>query len=1272
MSTLLEITGDDIALLSDADLRSLIGRLCEADFRLAGLPTSGITWSGHQDAGDGGIDVAVQNELDPPQNSLVPRRSTGFQVKKPDMQRSKILEEMRPKGELREAIKTLIQQSGAYIIVSSASTTYKQLQNRIEAMQEAVAGEPNRHQLHLDFLDRGSVATWVRTHPSLILWVRNKIGQPLQGWKPYDNWAHTPTGIQEEYIIGEELRLFDRTNSEQGDSVIAGLQKLRLRLSQGGISVRLTGLSGVGKTRLVQALFDERVGERALNPLLAHYTDISDGPLPDPISFASQLVAIKAKAVLIVDNCSPELHRNLTKLCAGSMVSLLTVEYDIRDDLPEETDVFRLEPSSDDLLEKLLQKRYPFISQINARTIAEFASGNARVAIALANTLKLNDSLSTLRDEDLFARLFHQRQNPNENLMTSAEVCSLVYSFDGEDTSTTSELKFLADLSEKSVRELYRDVVELKKRGLVQARSIWRAVLPHAIANRLAKRALDVIPPQTIVDAFLSSDSERLIKSFTRRLGYLHDSDPAIEIAKDWLKPDGWIGATNCTFNSLGLVVFENIAPIAPEATLTMLERVAESSDGFERLCSHEFVRLLRYLAYDVDLFQRSIRLLSRLALLEKPDTNDGGSARKTLLTLFHIFLSGTHAPAQVRATTIEVLISSNVQPEQELGIELLEAALKTHHFWTSYTNTFGARPRDFGYRPKTNKEMANWYRIFLAICSRTALVDDPIAAKVKQALANHLRGLWSVGERFDREFLEELKDAVVRIHSWENWNEGWISVKGIIQYDGKGMDPGVLSGLRHLEEILRPTNLLALARTYALTDGRLNFDLEDDFDSDGNASEQWERVQNTTRQIGASVAQDESVFGELLPEITSKHHERLEVFGEGLAEGCDDRKRMWQILYQQVEKTPPKKRQVAVMLGFLSFCAINDSTLYHSILDSLLEDKLLGQWFPLFQMASAIDNRGVERLHKSLELGIAYIYSYERLAWGRRHEKISDEDLAALIRKLLTKEGGLSITMEILSMRFHRKRDETPRYSQNLISVSRVVLSHFTYGERHNLNAHPDYRLAQIADVSLRGEDGIQPTMELCQRLVEGFQGYRIHSFDYPRLLAKLAQIQPCIFLDAFVGQDEYMFRGMTFDDLEKVDNPVNQIPAEIIIDWCERIPETRYPLIVSSMQMYSKPINLEDLCWHPILPTIFEKAPNIQAVLSQLEKDIYPMSWSGSEADAMAKRSTLFTALYEHPNAAVKEWAMIQHQKLQLAVRVQRERESKENRENYERFEE
>ena len=98
---------------------------------------------------------------------------------------------------------------------------------------------------------------------------------------------------------------------------------------------------------------------------------------------------------MIVDNCSKKLHNELTKICTKreSTISLLTIEYDVRDDLPEETEVFRLEPASVELIAKLILRRYDNINQTNSFKIAEFAGGNARLAIALANTIRKGESL---------------------------------------------------------------------------------------------------------------------------------------------------------------------------------------------------------------------------------------------------------------------------------------------------------------------------------------------------------------------------------------------------------------------------------------------------------------------------------------------------------------------------------------------------------------------------------------------------------------------------------------------------------------------------------------------------------------------------------------------------------------------------------------------------------------------------------------------------------------------------------------------------------------
>jgi hypothetical protein len=55
----------------------------------------------------------------------------------------------------------------------------------------------------------------------------------------------------------------------------------------------------------------------------------------------------------------------LARLCtvAASKVSLITVEYDVRDDEPEHTDVFRLQSASPELVTEWLKQGFSHISQ---------------------------------------------------------------------------------------------------------------------------------------------------------------------------------------------------------------------------------------------------------------------------------------------------------------------------------------------------------------------------------------------------------------------------------------------------------------------------------------------------------------------------------------------------------------------------------------------------------------------------------------------------------------------------------------------------------------------------------------------------------------------------------------------------------------------------------------------------------------------------------------------------------------------------------------------
>jgi len=432
---MLEITPDHIAELADDDLRTLCGLLCEAELARRGLPVSGVTWGGNQRAADGGLDVRVSLPAGSAVADFVPRSNTGFQVKCQDMPRAAILEEMRPSGVLRPVIRELADASGAYVIVSSqGSTADSALRNRRAAMAEAVVGLRNAEALTLDFYDRTRLASWVRQHPGLIPWVRDKIGKPLRGWHSYGPWAYEPEGTAAEFLLDDTPRVqTGQKDDGEGLSTLAGIARMRNVLRELGRVVRLIGLSGVGKTRLVQALFDARIGARVLDQTLALYTNMSDDPDPQPIGMVSDLLAGGTRAIVVIDNCAPELHRRLSEVCRrqGSTVSVITIEYDIREDEPEGTEVFELLPSSEDLVEQLIKRRFPDLSLIDARTAAEFSGGNPRIAIALAATVSKNESLSGLADRELFQRLFQQRHEHDGGLLQAAQVCALVYSFEG-------------------------------------------------------------------------------------------------------------------------------------------------------------------------------------------------------------------------------------------------------------------------------------------------------------------------------------------------------------------------------------------------------------------------------------------------------------------------------------------------------------------------------------------------------------------------------------------------------------------------------------------------------------------------------------------------------------------------------------------------------------------------------------------------------------------------------------------------------------------------
>lgn len=1256
MTNLFDITDDDIVSLDDSQLRELIGLLCEAEFRNAKMSTSGVTWGGDQNAPDGGIDVDVKSENIPQKHGYIPRPYTGFQVKKPDLGPAAIMKEMKPHGILRESIKELISNNGAYVIISSkAKKTDGPYKNSIKAMKEAVSIKDPNGNLHVDFYDRGKIASWVRSHPSLILHVHQKIGRNLNGWRPYESWAKSPKGLKDPFLMDEDVRIHDDSGSSHPIlSIAEGINRIRDVLSQCGSSVRLIGLSGVGKTRLVQALFDERVGSDALNRNYAYYTDSSSNPTPDPESMVKLLTAHKTRAVLVIDNCSPELHRKLTEACSVNreFVSVLTVEYDVRDDLPDETQVFRLEPASEKIIEMLLKIHCPDVNPANAHRIAVFSGGNARIALSLGKTLKRGDTLAGIRDEDLFKRLFYQRKSFDEELMKSAEVCSLVYSFQGTETEAgTSELSILASLIDKSVSDLFRDVTELNKRDLIQSRSVWRAVLPHALANRLASQALESIPKDKIVLAFMNCGSERLIKSFSRRLGYLHDSQAAVEIAEEWLSPNGWLGSTMGDFNVFGIEIFKNIAPVSPEKTLEMIERCVNGKVGSrftsnENSHSHEFVAILKHIAYDPVLFERSVAILTRFALFEKATGNN--SIREKVKSLFYLYCSGTHASVDSRAAVIKSMACSDNEEIRGLAFLFLKTSLATTYFGNHFDHNFGARPRDYGYAPKTPDEMILWYKTFIGLCSDLAVLDNPLSKQARIILAGSLRGLWRIHGLND--FLEQ---TIKQIHKQRAWTEGWVSVREILYYHGKSpkKNEDAIERLELLESHLKPESLLEKARALALLnphDPYVIIDEKEDHD------ESFDQLCNETFQIAIEIANDLDMFQALLPDLVSTDNRRLLNFGKGLANGCSDKHAIWEMMRNQLEKTPEHKRNISIFKGFIGECADNDPSFFDSTLDRMITDDLFAKKMPYFQIDTKLDHRGIARLFESLDNDTADLSYFSHLAWTRPNESINDDDMAVLLEKILSKPGGMDVVCDIISHKYCAPEKEFSACSDSLKKMVYKALSTYLFTEDQRLYYSLDYKMSLIAQKFLSGSNDRETAYSLCQNLADAFAENRTSAYNYKTFLDTIARIQPFVYLDTFLEYLLIKYRHKPrwlYSHIDEEKNPLCAIPHDTIISWCDQKPSERYPMIASMVHVFATSCDSDNPVLYSLIYSILNKSQELNSVLTKISVSISrsPVVY-GSLADIFEKRSMIFKTLEKHDDPGISDWAtkeMILHQK-------------------------
>ena len=1240
-----DITDKDIAELNDEDLRELIGKLCEATLNKNNIDPICVTYGGNQDEPDGGVDVRIKATDIFNDNWAIPRNNTIFQVKKPTMPKSSIQKEMMNKdGRVKDSIKELVKLNGAYIIACSGdSLSDKRKNERITCMRDLLHSIDKKQNIKVDFYDSKRIATWVKQFPSIIIWVNEKIGKRTIGWNSYYNWSN-PNEEEKEFIIDEGVFLHkDNFYKENERTIVEGINEIRELLSKERKVVRLAGLSGVGKTRFAQALFDKNIGEKALFKEKVIYCDIGNEPNPVPITFIQELIALQQRVIVVIDNCDKELHNKLAEFVGNvsSKLSMLTIEYDVKEDLSIESYNYYLDTSLDNTIRKLIKRDFDYIDDSNIETIVKCSDGNFRIARYLAKTIDKDESIGTLRSEEMFKRLFFQNNKENQDLLDVGRICSIFISFNIElnKDDYNNELNILGRIIGKSPVELIRYANELNKRQIVQKRGNMRAVLPHAISNRLADELLSTFPEEVVINEI--KNSKRLELSFFRRLRFLHNKEYAINIASLYLD--------NIDFENIDkheMEILNCIKVISPEKILYKIEQV-KKDNFFTRKNDqyYDWARILAYIAYDPEFFYRATRLLIEFAKTEKKNENYN-SIRDILYKLFHVMLSGTHALIDERIKVVDSLINDQCKIKNDIAIKLIDELLKTGGFLGQIIDESTSRKRDYGYWPRTNKEYKEWYASVFKYCEEL-MKKNIFMEEIKEVLSNNFRDLASQG------FYNELEKIVENVLLNETWPQIWISIGVIKHFDRKKVPQEMLERMNKLQEKCSPKTIDDKIKVFLNNGRRIYWELED-------ITENEEKIYNTVKELGNDIGADKEHFKENLLKLNndcSLH--RMGDLAKGLFENIDNDCKLIYFLLDNM-KDNNRETYLEIISNYLALMNEKNSN-SDKILDEILQNKKYNKYYPKIQFGYQLKQSDVERVKKSLAMKVAQIEDYSRIEFTLANTGISDIiEILELFPKCNSSENIIICILH--NLYWNQRKDKI------LDEYSRSFIVSLDYTNRDDLNDHCNYELGQVVEYCFDSKDSKNKAIQIFDKFMQLIDKKGISYYGYSYILKPLIKLYPTEFLDKLfsienIDQNKisYFVEGFCY-----YENIINIIDEDLLIQWVENNKKAKE---ISAIIDPIEKIN-DIYKWKKISRYFFENYIENEEILNNLMRGIYPTSWSDKYSSVLETRISLARELEEYKDDKIKKIGSLLEKSLREEI-YRRQKDEEKEQERYNTFE-
>jgi hypothetical protein len=642
---------------------------------------------------------------------------------------------LRSDGSLKLRVKDVLEKNGCYILFYYKPCNGLQEKRRIKAFKKGIATVDQSLATNADIQVYGAdkIVAWVNTQISTIMQVKLFLNSSLpHGLRRWEDW-NLEKNNQNEYVKNPILEDYIKTikNSAKPRSCC-----------------RITGLSGLGKTRLALEAFrpdNSKPDDIQLSNSVVYFdfSFITNEIVSEIISWQQR----ELEGILVADNCPLQVHKQMQEVIehSNSKLSLISIDYN-----PEKDSglcpYIELNPqtNSEKVIKGILQNSFPGLRDPDISRVIEFAQGFPKMAVLLAHsTLRAEPDIGTLKDADLIHKLLWGRRNPDKAANDVISACSLFERF-GFNEDLKQQRNFIAkDICHLNDIDFYSYCQSFIEHGIIDIGNRYARVIPPPLAIHLAAEWWQKFPPERFLE-FIETIPEEMKEAFWDQTKHLHFVPRARELVEQFVGVDYPFGQAEVLNTEMGSRLFRSFVEVNPESTSEAIYRAFASKSREELLTvgpgRRNLVWALEKLCYWKSTFPKSWQTLLKFASAESETWSNNSTG--IFLQLFHIYLSGTEVPCSERLNFVRSVLETADDFETKVLLNALGEGLKYGQFMRAAgVERQGSRAALKDWKPKDGPEITEYWKgcieLLIKFARKSVETENIIQNKISENISS-------------------------------------------------------------------------------------------------------------------------------------------------------------------------------------------------------------------------------------------------------------------------------------------------------------------------------------------------------------------------------------------------------------------------------------------------------------------------------------------------------------------------------------------------------